>query len=654
MIKSTAVQVEIFVTIYNGIATIKLRQEIGGGKLNMNIRDAVSKWRKKAASIIAGAVGRMHLWQKAGLALCIIFWILSFIIGIYCERLTARMTDQNFASRWKPEGGSAQISTFISDGARLSEDSIYALTALLNKSFQEASIALSQTQIDNGAKLADICYCGFGSADLTTGEESLNVTAIGVGGDFFNFHPLDLMDGYYFAEDDLMKDRILLDDETAWRLFGSPFITGKIINVGGVPHVIAGVFRRPEGRFYKSSGMGNYLIFVSYDTLCRHTTAGSSDSDNSGENNDDSSLLDARAVPSENTGEESIIPQTAAWIPTEESSQNPAIAANNYSQKPDLTADNSGYVQFRDSRSEDGGVFSSSLSDEEIDESSSESGDNDSDSREDSSETSEGDADDSPADRDTDGGLSGGSGGYGGGDDGTVQKPEINKNRITCIEVVLPNPLSGYALRMVRSALSESGIDMEQVRVVDNSSRFNVFRLITMLAEPGVRSMQTAPIRYPYWENVSLAWEDVLIPYALLRILLRYLPVLFLLFLAMWYATHKSWTAGGVIKTIQDRIYDRQSERIYGKRQDNIPQIEKDTTADQGVETPQINSAEDASDTGAETAPDGGNEPSPEEIPEDDVSNKKDESETEGDSGTVPEDRPDHTEQTRARSGQEG
>ena len=57
-----------------------------------------------------------------------------------------------------------------------------------------------------------------------------------------------------------------------------------------------------------------------------------------------------------------------------------------------------------------------------------------------------------------------------------------------------------------------------------------------------------------------------MIPYALLWLILRFSPVLFLLWLVIWYATHKSWTVGGVIRDIQDRIYDRQSERIYGRR----------------------------------------------------------------------------------------
>ena len=130
----------------------------------------------------------------------------------------------------------------------------------------------------------------------------------------------------------------------------------------------------------------------------------------------------------------------------------------------------------------------------------------------------------------------------------------------------MPNPVSGYALQKVRSRLEQVPFPMEKATIVDNTSRFDILRLVTLMGQPGVRSMQIAPIRYPYWENVALGWEDVLIPYAFLWMFLRYSPLVFLLWLVIWYATHKSWTVGGVVRDIQDRIYDRQSERIYGKR----------------------------------------------------------------------------------------
>ena len=113
--------------------------------------------------------------------------------------------------------------------------------------------------------------------------------------------------------------------------------------------------------------------------------------------------------------------------------------------------------------------------------------------------------------------------------------------------------------------MSQAGYSGTQVTIVDNTSRYDTLRLASMVAQPGVRSMQTAAIRYPYWENVALAWEDVLIPLAVLSLVLRFGPFLFMLYLLLWYATHRSWTLGDGVKYIRDRIYDLQSERIYGR-----------------------------------------------------------------------------------------
>ena len=164
---------------------------------------------------------------------------------------------------------------------------------------------------------------------------------------------------------------------------------------------------------------------------------------------------------------------------------------------------------------------------------------------------------------DSDRGASSGSAPSGVGDE---DQKEVDRSRLTVYEVILPDPVTGFALKMVRGVMTEAGISSEQMTIVDNSARYETTRLALLAAEPGLRSMQTAAIRYPYWENVALAWEDLLIPYALFQLILRFSPFLFLLYLVLWYATHKSWTLGGIIRNVQDEIYDRQSEKIYGRR----------------------------------------------------------------------------------------
>ena len=517
-------------------------------KLNKKFRDAVRTGSRGTARIIRSSLKKMHMWQKAGLVLCIVFWISSVILGALCRRTTDKLIDQNAAERWSEDGNYAQVSAFLAEGSGASEETVKAMYTGLMLDLQTDAIALSETQTENGARLIEESYCGMGSADLTVGTETVTVNAIGVGGDFFNFHPLEMIDGYYFADDDLMKDRVLLDDQTAWRLFGSPNIVGMTVTIGGTPHIIAGVFRQPRERFYKDSGIGSYLVYMSYDSLCKYTDAsaaasessGSQDSESLDSSGGDAFAPDAEPVRREKAAADPAVPHTAAYMPVD-------------------TEDLPGKK----------GTMSGTLGGLESDSGSDGSGDTGGEDTGEPLKEEESDLNDDPGGEDlgqNHSGSSKGSSGSAGDGEEEGQKEVVNRNRVTCYEVVIPNPVQNYAVRKVRSRLEQVPFPMELATIVDNTSRFEIFRLVTLLAQPGVRSMQVAPIRYPYWENVALAWEDVLIPYALLWLILRFSPILFLLWLVIWYATHKSWTVGGVVRDIQDRIYDRQSERIYGRR----------------------------------------------------------------------------------------
>lgn len=482
-------------------------------KLKKDFSDAVRTMGRRTASGLRGALSRMRLWQKAGLLLCLLSWIASAVIGAVCARITGRMIDQTGADRWMASGGTAQISGFFSDGAAFSEETINAIQGILMTQLTQDAIGLSETQVANGAKLVDLCYSGIGTAEMVRDEEAVTVTAVGVGGDFFNFHPLKLMTGFYFSDDDLMQDRVLLDDNTAWRLFGSPYVVGESIRIGGTPHLIAGVFRRPEGRFYKAAGMGDYLVYMSFESLCRYTESGVPAVDDAGarpdEEDDDSGTMEA-GLPLR----ASEIPSTAGYIPSGRFS-GPVAAAD-------------------DGLDSDGGP-----------------------------DIGSGGEDYTPL---TTGGTERDRDGSDGSDGSAGEGEQANRNRITCCEAFLPNPVSSFALRRFRGALVDAGVPSDQSTIVDNTARFGTMRLASMVFQPGIRSMQTVAIRYPYWENVALAWEDVLIPVAFIQLFLRWWQFVFLLYLVLWYAINKSWTAGDVVRYVQDRLYDRQSERIYGKR----------------------------------------------------------------------------------------
>ena len=504
-------------------------------KLNKKFLNAVRTGGRSTARTIGSTWKKLRIWQKTGLILCLVFWLASVILGAVMTKVTDGLIDQKAAQRWSPGENYSQISAFLAEGSGASEDTVKAMYTGLMLDLQSDAIALSETQIENGASLIEECYCGMGSVDLSTTTDSVTVNAIGVGGNFFNFHPLELMDGYYFSDDDLMQDRVLLDDQTAWRLFGSPNVVGMPVMIGGTPHYIAGVFRQPTKRFYKESGMGSYLVFMSFDSLCKYTEASSAEEEGDGTSNDTMDMSGGMDAMAPQTVPQAV-PQTAAYMPE---------LADTFPDRREVASE------------EDFGSFDDSDDSGEEEEPLKETVD-----------SNDEELSDDPADGENlgSGGQPHGSSNSSRDGDEGQETPEVNRSRVTCYECVMPNPVSGYALQKVRSRLEQVPFPMEKATIVDNTSRFDILRLVTLMGQPGVRSMQIAPIRYPYWENVALGWEDVLIPYAFLWMFLRYSPLVFLLWLVIWYATHKSWTVGGVVRDIQDRIYDRQSERIYGKR----------------------------------------------------------------------------------------
>ena len=78
---------------------------------------------------------------------------------------------------------------------------------------------------------------------------------------------------------------------------------------------------------------------------------------------------------------------------------------------------------------------------------------------------------------------------------------------LTCYEILLPNPVSGYAKELVENGLGVGGGSSE---LVENSKRYSVSSLFDVAGDFGVRSMKTTGFIYPSWENAARGWEDVL------------------------------------------------------------------------------------------------------------------------------------------------
>lgn len=310
-----------------------------------------------------------------------------------------KMLHQTVAGRWSAEGDSSQISCFFTESTRIDKDTIKAFEVKLDTVLKESSI----TPTSENARLWADAYSSQGEITLISERQSLEAKAVGIGGDFFLFHPLRLLNGSYFDGNDLMQDKIIIDEDAAWQLFGSNDVVGMQVTIGGVPHYVAGVIRREKGHFNEAAGLNQTVVYVSSYTL------------------------------------------------------------ENY---------------------------------------------------------------------------------------GTTQG-------INTYEVVMPNPVKGFAYNAVKENF---GLNENGMWVVENTIRYEWENLLTVIAEFGIRSMNTYPIRYPYWENTARAWEDVLALVLLLQTLFLLIPSIIIV-VVLWVAwKHKTWTwkdAGKFLLRCKDKVSER-------------------------------------------------------------------------------------------------
>jgi len=207
--------------------------------------------------------------ERIGLLKCIIMCltvcmlIAVGVLGIVLQVGKNSLPDQLMAERWSDKKDVAQISCFYSEDAFMTEQSIEEMRYLLSKKLQELAI---EPNVE-GARLYIDAYSAQGTISIQSDKKSIQANAIGIGGDYFMFHPVELISGMYFTGNDLMQDAVLLDEEAAWQLFGANDIAGKTVTIGGLPYRVAGVYAREQGELETLAGSKDTTVYVSYGAL---------------------------------------------------------------------------------------------------------------------------------------------------------------------------------------------------------------------------------------------------------------------------------------------------------------------------------------------------------------------------------------------------
>lgn len=190
-------------------------------------------------------------------------------ISIVETAMQKNLYDQQMAMRWSKDGDAAQISAFYS--REEVEDATYfrGIEQSIDKALQQASI----TTENENARLWIDAISRSGKVTLRSERASVEVKAVGVSGEFFQFHPQRILSGALFREDSMMQDGVVIDKETAWQLFGSYDVAGMQIMIGQVPHYITGVVERPTGRLQKAAGLDKSVCYLAMESLETYGTA---------------------------------------------------------------------------------------------------------------------------------------------------------------------------------------------------------------------------------------------------------------------------------------------------------------------------------------------------------------------------------------------
>jgi len=206
---------------------------------------------------------KRRLPRLIGGALALLAGLCFLLVWLWGGKLTA----QQEAKRWQGESALsyAQVSCFLPVDEPVTLKELYDFRQLVGTRLHEAAM-----DIDREETLLLDAWSTSGKLTAATdlGRGEARVTA--VGGAFFDFHPILLLNGNYFTQTELNRDLVLLDEELAWLLFGGTQLQGLSLKLNGVPFTVGGVVRREQDVFSLrayNDGMGLYMSYDAYASL---------------------------------------------------------------------------------------------------------------------------------------------------------------------------------------------------------------------------------------------------------------------------------------------------------------------------------------------------------------------------------------------------
>lgn len=361
----------------------------------MQIKDLPQRVKNKLKSISPKAWGRIIL--------AFVCLVLLLVISLYKNSRINSLYDQNAGKYWVKENNSgSQISLFFKFGAKVDENLVNDLRYYVASDYSKIMDTTFDSSENPFGGPYTYAFSATGTVELVTSlledKSYPDINVMGVGGDFFIFHPVNLATGRYLDSSVFDENSIVLDSGTANRLFGSYDCLDAEILIDKIPYYVKGVYDPEENSFNTKGGDKGYA-FIPYKTLDKHGKS----------------------------------------------------------------------------------------------------------------------------------------------------------NGISCIEFVAENPVENYLYNLFLNS-QVSSLDKESFELVDNTKRFGIPNLFSVISDFGIRSMKSVSIIYPYWENVARGYEDIFAVLLIAQIFLW----LVLSIMLIAYISYRFKNRTVHMKQVKDKIYEIQ------------------------------------------------------------------------------------------------
>lgn len=193
----------------------------------------------------------------------LVLWLVVLWFWIYADR---GLDSQFTAERWQAGGTKySQVSAFISEDAAFTDNAVLFTRQAVDEALTVASLDAE----NDGARLWIDAYSAEAAVTAANDVNTQTARAICTGGDFFQFHPLSMISGWYYSGDEATDAVAVLDQNLAWKIFGGTDVAGMELYVNGYACTVTGVASVPQNKDEKDAYGSELTLYVPYSFMER-------------------------------------------------------------------------------------------------------------------------------------------------------------------------------------------------------------------------------------------------------------------------------------------------------------------------------------------------------------------------------------------------